>query len=101
MPMNPILIAYFPPQPHLKPAVVARLKAEYRAELARLYPALAIKLIEAKGEPYIMTARGERFATHVPPPTIGPAGFDSRRWFLIWPLVMIIAWAQLLGWLAQ
>jgi hypothetical protein len=96
-----ILVAYFPPQPHLKPAVVARLKAEYRAELARAYPALAIKLIEAKGEPYIMTARGERFNTHVPPPIIGPAGFDSRRWFIIWPLAMLVAWLWLVEWLAK
>lgn len=92
--MQTILTAFFPPQPHLRPGVSARLKAEYGAALRRMYPALAVRVIEAKGEPYILTARGERFATHVPPPVIGRAGFDSRRWLLVWPLVgvVLIAW---------
>ena len=92
--MQASLVAYFPPQPQLKPKVEARLRAEYGAMLRRMYPALPVRVIVARGEPYILTARGERFATDIPPPVIAPAGFDSRRWFLVWPLVglALIAW---------
>lgn len=81
------LVIFFPPQPGMKPATLARLKQEYIDLVRGMYPALPVRLVEAKGKPYILTPRGERFDTHVPPPVIGRAGFDSRRWFLIWPLV--------------
>jgi hypothetical protein len=91
--MQTCLVAYFPPQPGLKPHVESRLRAEYGALLRRMYPALAVRVIVARGEPYILTARGERFATHVPPPVIEREGFDSRRWLLVWPLVGLALWA--------